>query len=283
MSAARTCLGIYRELAHSPGRVDADRAIMESVGTAMAARGFSVDFIAPDAEFKSDFINLFVMCERGPILDRLSDARKTGSIVVNSPDSIRCTYRHRMVERLARHHVFAPASRIVASDSNQPRPPRPVWVKRYDFHATEARDVMYAGSEAEWRVALHEFAKREIPYVIVQEHVPGDLVKFYGVRSATTPVDANWFQSFCDRDKSALVCSFEVSSLRRAAFAAADALGLEIFGGDAIIQADGEPAIIDVNAWPSYARCCDRAAQAIADLLTERFQRRPRSVTAMRC
>ena len=38
-----------------------------------------------------------------------------------------------------------------------------------------------------------------------------------------------------------------------AALDAAAALGLEIFGGDAIIKADGEPMIIDLNAWPSYA------------------------------
>jgi hypothetical protein len=70
--------------------------------------------------------------------------------------------------------------------------------------------------------------------------------------------------------------------LRRAAFGAAAALGLEIFGGDAIIQPDGAPVIIDINAWPSYARYRDRAAQAIADLLTVRFQRRPRVVATVR-
>jgi len=70
--------------------------------------------------------------------------------------------------------------------------------------------------------------------------------------------------------------------LRRAAFGAAAALGLEIFGGDAIIRSDGEPVIVDINAWPSYARCRDRAAQAIADLLAERFERRPRVVAATR-
>ena len=48
----------------------------------------------------------------------------------------------------------------------------------------------------------------------------------------------------------------------------------------AIIQPDGEPKIVDINAWPSFARYRDRAAQAIADHLTERFQRRPRIVTS---
>jgi hypothetical protein len=282
MNTAKTCRGIYRELAHSPGRIDADRAILESVSEALAARGFNVELVAADAEFDSYFANIFVMCERGPVLDRLRNAEKMGSIIVNSPDAIHNTYRHRMVELFARHHVSAPASQIVASDANTPRPPTGVWVKRYDFHATEARDVMYAASEEGWREALHGFAKRGIPFVVAQENVPGDLIKFYGVRNAMAPVDSNWFEWFYHRDKGMLGYSFEVLGLRRVAFGAAAALGLEIFGGDAIIQADGEPVIVDINAWPSYARCRDRAAQAIAELLTERFERRPRVVAATR-
>jgi hypothetical protein len=282
MNAARTCWGICRELAHSPGRIDDDRAILKSVGAALAARGFDVELVDADAEFDTHFANIFVMCERGPILDRLTKAEKTGSIIVNSPDAIRNTYRHRMVELFARHHVSAPASQIVASNANKPRPPTGVWVKRYDFHATEPRDVMYAASEEGWREALHGFAKRGIPFVVAQEHVPGDLIKFYGVRNALVPVDSNWFEWFYHRDKGMLGYSFEALSLRGAAFGAAAALGLEIFGGDAIIQADGEPVIVDINAWPSYARYRDRAAQAIADLLTERFQRHPRVVAAAR-
>jgi hypothetical protein len=94
--------------------------------------------------------------------------------------------------------------------------------------------------------------------------------------------DTNWFEWFYHRDKGMLGYSFEVMCLRRAAFDAATALGLEIFGGDAIIQADGKPVIVDINAWPSYAQFRDRAAQVIADHLTERFQRSPRIVNATR-
>jgi hypothetical protein len=280
MNAAKTCWGIYREPAHSPGRVDDDRAILQSVGQALAARGFDVRLVAPDAEFDTHFANVFVMCERGPILDRLRNAEKTGSIVVNPSDAIRNTYRHRMVALLARHRVSAPVSRIVASDANNPRPPSAAWVKRYDFHATEARDVMYAASQEGWREALQGFARRGIPFVVAQDHVPGDLVKFYGVRNALAPVESNWFEWFYHRDQGMLGYSFDALSLRRAAFAAAAALGLEVFGGDAIIQASGEPVILDMNAWPSFARYRDRAAQAIADHLSERFQRRPRVVAA---
>jgi hypothetical protein len=280
MSAARTCWGIYREPAHSPGRIDDDHAILDCVGEALRARGFDVALVAPDADFPTSFANIFAMCERGPVLDRLKKAEAANSIVVNSPEAIRNSYRHRMIELFARHRVPAPPSRIVASDANNPQPEKSVWIKRYDFHATEAQDVMYAASEDGWRDALHTFARRGIPFVVAQDHVPGDLIKFYGVSNIGLSVEANWFEWFYHRDKGMLGYAFEASALRRAAFGAAAALGLEIFGGDAIIQADGEPMIVDINAWPSYARYRESAAQAIADHLTERFQRRPRAVAA---
>jgi hypothetical protein len=282
MNATKACWGIYRELAHSPGRINDDGAIMKSVAEALAERGFSVELAAADTAFETSCANIFVMCERGAVLDRLKTAEKAGSIVVNSPDAIRNTYRHRMIELFARHHVSAPASQIVATNASNPRPAAGVWVKRYDFHATQSDDVMYTASERGWQEALHRFARRGIPFVVAQEHVAGDLVKFYGVRNGAAAMDANWFEWFYHRDKGMLGHSFEVSSLRQAALAAAAALGLEIFGGDAIIQANGLPMIVDLNAWPSYALYRDQAAQAIANHLTERFRRRLRIVTSMR-
>ena len=73
-----------------------------------------------------------------------------------------------------------------------------------------------------------------------------------------------------------------MTATRKLAAALAGKGNFEIFGGDAIIRADGKAVIVDVNAWPSYARYRDRAADAIANLLTERFERRPRLVAASR-
>jgi D-alanine-D-alanine ligase-like ATP-grasp enzyme len=92
-------------------------------------------------------------------------------------------------------------------------------------------------------------------------------------------VTANWFEWFYHRDKGMLGHCFEAERLRDAAFGAAAALGLEVFGGDAVIQEDGKPMIIDINAWPSYARYREQAAQAIANHLAERFERRVRIVS----
>jgi hypothetical protein len=277
-AVAKTCWGIYREVDHSPGRVDDDRAIMHSVGEALASRGFTVELVDADAAFDSRSANIFAMCERGAILDRLSDAQKAGSIVVNSPDAIRNTYRHRMVELFAQHQVSAPVSQIVATSANKSRPAAAVWIKRYDFHATQPSDVIYVASDAGWQEALDRFDRRGIPFIVAQEHVTGDLIKFYGVRSAAGTTDASWFEWFYHRDKGMLGHPFAASCLRQVALRAAAAVGLEIFGGDAVIQPDGKPMIIDINAWPSYARYRDHAAQAIADHLIQRFERRPRIV-----
>ena len=141
MSTVAKCWGIYRESAHSPGRIDDDAAILDRVGENLRMRGFDVELLiteAADRAFERPGGNIFAMCERSEILDRLKAAARGGAIVVNSPDAICNTYRHRMVELLARHQVSAPASRIIASDASNPRPPSAVWVKRYDFHATRS-------------------------------------------------------------------------------------------------------------------------------------------------
>src|SRR4029077_4370303 len=286
MSATRTCWGIFRESAHSPGRVDDDAAIMHRVGEALATRGFTVKLLRADniePAFETPSAMIFAMCEQGEILDRLRRAGQAGAIIVNSPDAIRNTYRHRMVELFAQNHVLAPVSHVVATNAVKLPLATGVWIKRYDFHATQSDDVMYAASERGWREALARFAERGIPFVVVQEHVPGDLIKFYGVsRCDADEPDSCWFEWFYHRDKGMMGYPFEAARLRDVAVSAAAALGVEIFGGDAIVRPDCEPVIIDLNAWPSYAPYRDRAVQAIANYLTDRFRRRLRAVTPIR-
>jgi hypothetical protein len=96
--------------------------------------------IAADAVIEAPAANLFVMCERGMVLDRLAAMEKAGAIVVNTTTAIRNTYRHRMVELFARNRVAAPKSWIVAAGANTPRPADCAWIKRYDFHATQTDD-----------------------------------------------------------------------------------------------------------------------------------------------
>ena len=284
MRGAMTCWGICREAAHSPGRVEDDWAIIERVANALRARDFAVELLpaeAAGAALEARAAKIFAMCDSRESLRGLERAAAAGAIVVNSSQAIGNTFRHRMVELFARHRVPAPRSQVVSSDLRSPPPNAALWVKRYDFHATQGDDVIYAATAEGWRDALGRFARRGIPFVVAQEHVEGDLVKFYGVSGGAVGVQSvDWFQWFYHRDQGMVGHRFDAARLRDVARRAAAALGVEIFGGDAIIRPDGEPVIVDLNAWPSYALFREEAAQAIADHLALRFRRPVRAVPA---
>ena len=47
----------------------------------------------------------------------------------------------------------------------------------------------------------------------------------------------------------------------------AEAVGIEVYGGDCIVSSDGTFCLIDFNDWPSFSRCREEAAEAIASLI----------------
>jgi hypothetical protein len=280
MSPNQRCWGIYREAEHSPSREDDDAAILRATAKALTERGFEVRLCAPEQAgeaLSEGGARIFAMCEQPEILDALGRAEDAGAVVVNSTESVRNTYRRRLIESFERAGVRAPQSRMVATDPATPPPALPVWIKRQDFHATRSGDVLFADCEASWRRALASFAERGMPFVVVQDHVAGDLIKFYGVRPPGG-TEAPWFVWFYHRDQQLAGHAFDKAALRERASAAAAALNIEVFGGDAIIDADGQAWIIDINAWPSFALYREAAAAAIADHLAARFARPPSTI-----
>ncbi len=278
------CWGILREASHSPGREDDDAAILRATGAKLAERGFAVAIRAP--EEAEDAVRavvdapggafIFSMCEEHRIIEALRKAERAGAVIVNRPGAVQNTDRHNMIHLFDKAKVSTPHSRIAAADPQIAPPEAPVWVKRYDFHATQANDVIFAGNAAAWRRALASFADRGIPFVVVQDHVPGDLIKFYGVHQVGAVAPA-WFAWFYHRDQTLTGHAFDEAVLRKSAAAAASALGVEVFGGDAIVGPDGRPMIIDLTAWPSFACYRDAASDAIAEHLAARFKRQAAS------
>jgi hypothetical protein len=63
---------------------------------------------------------------------------------------------------------------------------------------------------------------------------------------------------------------FDSAQLQDVGNKAAAAAGLDIFGGDMIVSPSGELTLIDLNDWPSFAPCRERASYAIAAFITER-------------
>jgi D-alanine-D-alanine ligase-like ATP-grasp enzyme len=54
---------------------------------------------------------------------------------------------------------------------------------------------------------------------------------------------------------------------------AAAAIGLEVYGGDAIITPAGEIFLIDINAWPSFALFREEAAPRLAAWMLHRIRK----------
>ncbi len=286
MTPAMACWGIYRELAHSPGRETDDARILEATARHLESKGFHVSLKTAEetasAENPPPF--LFVMCEQLEILKKLERWQEQGVCQVNSASSIRNTYRDRTLLLFESCHVPFPASVLVPTDLPIPigksfkEAPTGCWVKRGDVHATKPGDVAFAADPTALAQALAAMRARGIERAVLQEHIQGDLIKFYGVGDAGLPATADerepggWFQWFYHRDQNLEGHPFDPQELACSASQAAAALGLEVYGGDAIATRDGRIIVIDLNAWPSFALYRDTASERIASYLAARFR-----------
>ena len=283
MSAANAtsrlrCWGIYRELAHSRRKSD-DVEILRATARQLAAQGFDVELTTPEQLPETRDIAdvppfLFVMCERAPIVERLASWERQGVRIVNRPQGIRNTDRARTIALFAQHGVPLPKSVLVptAQPLLATAVGLPCWVKRGDVHGTQDGDVCQVADSRDLASRLSGFSDRGITHAVLQEHVPGDLIKFYGV-AGEEDGPLSWFQWFYHRDQQLSRHPFDQDVLAAAASRAAAALGLDIFGGDAIAMPEGRVVLIDLNAWPSFALYRDIAATRIASCLAARFRR----------
>ena len=62
---------------------------------------------------------------------------------------------------------------------------------------------------------------------------------------------------------------FNVQQLRHTVARLASLTGIDVYGGDCIINSDGRFFIIDFNDWPSFSPCCEQAAECIAHLANQ--------------
>jgi glutathione synthase/RimK-type ligase-like ATP-grasp enzyme len=257
-------LGIYREPEFSPGKVEADAAIMDATLLELKREGVEIAAAIDAASFATaapahaDII--LPMCQGARALKRLAEAEQAGAIAINSALSIRNCYRDLLAPGLERAGVPTPVGVLVAT--GEPLDARKlagvdfstgVFVKRGDLHALGPEDVQRATDRAGIESILANFAQRQIRFAYLQQEVAGRVVKFYGVSGG------NYFSAHPEEE----VSEASVRALAEAASTAAAALGLEAWGGDAVLSGD-RFAIIDFNDWPSYSRVRAPAARAIA-------------------
>lgn len=254
-------VGILREPEYSPGRVEDDAAILERTCEVLADRGMDASFGDVDLLTRASPAAVMAMCQSVASLAVL-DRCAADVPVVNTPDAIRACHRYETVRRLAASAAPFPATRIVETGERAAHADAaPCWVKRGDVHAMAVDDVVFAATGRELEAALEDFAARGITRAALQTHVEGVVVKFYGL------VDGRFFRCFTQGSE----VPAPLPVLWEAAHAGARALGLEVFGGDLVVNVEGRPMLIDVNDWPSFARCRDEAAEAIAGYVADRL------------
>lgn len=258
--------GIRREQLYSPNHIGNDAMIFMQTVERLTKLGLNVRIYEEQELETSEIIETFIFSmaqgvKRTKILSKLE---QQGKIILNSPLGSINSYRTNMVKILPEHKIPFPKSlvvtigekdKIIFEDFNAKK----IWLKRGDVHAVHREDVTLIYSEEERKNIFHEFEKRGIKEIVLQEHLYGDVIKFYAVAGSTF---FHWYYL-----NGVNHTPFDEKQLVELAYKSADAIRLEIFGGDAVISDDGTISIIDINDWPSFAPVRDEASKQISELI----------------
>jgi glutathione synthase/RimK-type ligase-like ATP-grasp enzyme len=263
-------MGVRRKTEFSPNHIENDLLIISRTADHLQSLGVNV-VLVDEAKLtigavKEDVI--FSMAQ-GPLGTRILNdiSRRRSPLIINSPESVMACYRYNMVKRLPCEGIPFPRSIVLDTGSAdaaevEEMTTRKIWVKRGDVHAVHKEDVAVAYNLNEAMTILREFDNRGIKTAVLQENVHGDTVKFYAVRESKF---FHWYYLNGSNQS-----SFDREELKRLATRSAEILGLWIYGGDAIIEANGAITIIDINDWPSFAPVREEASAVIANLIYEK-------------
>ncbi len=263
--------------AYSPNHIGNDAAIFNATADQLRKRGCVVN-IYSEEQFNSGKVTekiILNMCREQASIKRLQEEEDRGSIVINSGYGIENCTRERMTRILLGNNIPYPDSIIVDTDEAvvvklSQANINNCWIKRGDFHAMHKEDVSYVRHAEEAQEVLQEYFYRGIKRAVINRHLVGDLIKFYGIRNSPF---FYWFYPFDEgHSKYGLEAingkskgiDFDIEHLKKICHDASEALGVEIYGGDCIVSPDGAIRIIDFNDWPSFAPCRNEAAPFIA-------------------
>lgn len=256
-------LAIRRDERFSPNSVMKDRAILQMSCDLLGKDIPMIDEDMLDEYFDAD---IYLSMARLPqSIHLLKQFERQGKQVINSAFAVSACSRSHLQTIMQENHI--------------PIPPKEgyhgYWIKRGDVATQYEGDVVYCQDDVALENAKIEFANRGITDYVVSSHVVGDVIKFYGVGH-------HFFQYFYPSDDHQMKFSHELVNgeahhyafdediLRREVQRLANIISLDVYGGDAIVDEEGRIYMIDFNDWPSFSRCSEEAACAIAKLVKEK-------------
>jgi hypothetical protein len=276
-------MGVYREPEYSPGKVEADTAILDAVLEHLRASGAQTTPLDAASFASGDFPAphlVLAMCQGSHGLARLATAEETGAVVINSALAIRNCYRDLLSAGLMRAGVPVPEGVLVRTAAPLDLKPlrtidlsSPIYIKRGDLHALGPHDVQRVEGLEQLEATLTHFARRGVQLAFLQQEEVGEVVKFYGVSGG------EYFATIAE--SGVHLTDAQKRALNHSTGIAAAALGLEVWGGDAVFNGESF-SIIDFNDWPSFSRVRADAARAISRRSLRHLRRHPamRDLTA---
>lgn len=282
-----TIADIMRAGAYSPNHIGNDTAIFNAVAEHLRKRGCIVNVYSEEQLIAGNITEDIIinMCREQKSIALLQQMEDAGKIVINSGYGIENCTRERMTRILMGSNIPQPQSLMVNTnemiiDSLEKGGFTQCWIKRGDFHAIHKEDVSFVRHPQEAQELLHEYFLRGIKRAVINKHIVGDLVKFYGVQG--TPF-FHWFYPYDlghskygheEINGKSQGIEFDIERMKHICQDAADVLDVKIYGGDCIISPEGDIYIIDFNDWPSFAPCRDEAAPHIAKSILSTIKER---------
>ncbi|MCM1006202.1 MAG: hypothetical protein NC402_07905 [Prevotella sp.] len=278
--------GVMRAGAYSPNHIGNDANIFNATAEQLRRRGYVVN-IYSEEQFRKGIMGepvILNMCREAASIGLLQKYEDEGKLVINSGYGIENSTRERMTRILISHDIPYPDSIMVNTNeaviSELKRAGiEACWVKRGDFHAMHKEDVSYCRHPQEAQDVLQEYFYRGINRAVINRHLEGDLVKFYGIQG--TGFFYSFYPYFGHNEKFGLDAingkphgvPYDKEALHAICEKAADLLDVVIYGGDCIIAEDGSFQIIDFNDWPSFAPCRKEASVQIARAVIARIKK----------
>jgi hypothetical protein len=259
----------------SPNRISNDAAIFDRVSELLQQKGCEITEYDESA-FQNETVGkglIFTMARDIRTLRKLQQLEDEGRTVINSAYGIENCTREKMTRLLLDNHIPYPKSKIIPTteaDTDLSDMGSYCWIKRGDCQSIHCEDVVFARVGEESAAMIRNQAQRNIPSVVINEHLEGDLIKFYGVAGTDFfywfyPNQLNYSKFGLETINGRLQdIPFDTETLQTLCSRAAQTLKISIYGGDAVINSDGTLRIIDWNDWPSFTPCLELAAPYIA-------------------
>ena len=263
---------IARNPINSPNMTVNDAALLECIIARLSECGADVAVVGEEEELPADTQAVCSMSRTTGTLERLRRAEEQGVVVINPTTAVKNSSRECFMTILHNNGIPQPSFCFVKDAKEIDNELFPCWIKKAQGWSCHKDDVCYAENRQEAIAIIEQHTKRGTTNCIQMQHCPGDIIKFYGVGSKL------FYHCYPENTKfgkekingAPKHYSFDTAVLREIAQKAAQLIGLDIYGGDAIVTREGDIYIIDINDFPSFTAIREIAAFEIAGLIKEK-------------